>query len=730
MRRFALLLLSLSFMTAVFWGGSRTELKTVALDLDLPANDNAPIAVSHGTSAHAMPPMDVCFAPGTPESYVAEIEDKIWGSRNALDYYASSRWSTTATNPSTGSAGHPITLTYSFIPDGTQIHDQQWGTAPSQLFARMNELFGTPDVWQAKFAQIFAEWARVTGVHYVQVADDGASFLTADGVLGSRGDVRIGCKALDGANGVLAYDYYPDGGDMVLDASENWALPGQDYIFLRNIIAHEHGHGLGLEHVCPTNNTKLLEPYYTPAFDGPQHDDIRGGQRNYGDPYELNNNAATATQIGTVTQDSSVVNASIDHTSDVDFYAFHISAGDGFTLTLQPVGLTYLMGPQQSDGTCSAGTPINSLNALNLDLYLYDGSGNTLLAQSTSHEAGEAERLFRYPVPLSGGDYQAKVTGGGGTDIQMYRLDFNIFDRNDPYLTVKPMDFDTTQSGYPVTLTTKLVNPTNGPRQVSAINMVGPFTVAQQAPLTIPAGDSVALNVTYAAAQLGVQTGSMTITHDGPTGTIVCDLSGATVGVHLAFAGSDSLDFGDVPVGSTDSSRFPIRAVGNTSLIITSISASAPFSIGLQLPDTIGASQSEFIYPRFSPLVVGGWSGTIVFVSNGMESPDTLRVFGNAIPSAAANETVRIPKVFRLAQNYPNPFNPRTTISFDLPCTTEVRVQVFDVQGRLVRELASGVMQAGTHNVYFDGTDLATGIYFCRLTSPQFNALKKMALIK
>jgi hypothetical protein len=729
MKLLALLLVSLAVLAGVFWAAGQvasTAPRTTLAGVSMAT----PVTASAAISEPRLPqPPEVCFAPGTSDEYMAEVQRRIWGDRTPLDYFLSSRWSTTATDGFTGSQGEPITLTYSFIPDGTTISDN-WGSASSQLFSRMNTLFGSPAVWQAKFAQAFGEWARLAGIHYVQVSDDGSVFPDAGGQLGSRGDVRIGCKTLDGASGVLAYDYYPDGGDMVLDASENWGTTSQDFIFFRNIITHEHGHGLGLEHVCPANSTKLLEPYYTPTFDGPQHDDIRAGQRNYGDHWEPNNAVATATNLGTVTQDSTLANVSIDHQADEDWYSFTVQAGNGLSLTLDPVGYSYLNGPQNSDGSCTDGTLINSLDDANLNLYLYNSAGSSILAQSISQPVGVSERIFRYPVPAGGGSYKVKVTATGSDAIQLYRVQFGIYNRNDPFLSVAPLDFDTTTQYVPVTRVIYLVNPASGPRQVTALNTAGPFTITPSAPFSIPALDSVALSVTYGADQLGQQTGSLTVTHDGPAGTLTCGLTGAAIGVRFTVVGMDTVNIGDVPVGGIDSLRVPIRALGNVPLVISVVVASPHFSLGLHLPDTLGPSQTRFIYPRFAPVSVGNFLGTLVFEHNGLGSPDTILVQGRGVPSAAVPDGPVLPRVFRLAQNYPNPFNPTTRIGFDLPCTTRVTVQIFDVQGREVRRLVDDVLSAGSHTVTFDGTSLSSGIYFCRMTSPQFHAIEKMALIK
>ena len=89
-----------------------------------------------------------------------------------------------------------------------------------------------------------------------------------------------------------------------------------------------------------------------------------------------------------------------------------------------------------------------------------------------------------------------------------------------------------------------------------------------------------------------------------------------------------------------------------------------------------------------------------------------------------------LPQQFTLDQNYPNPFNPFTTISFTLPETGKVNLSVFDISGRLVATLADGWRDAGTHEVTFDGSDLASGIYAYRLEAGEYMASGKMVLVK
>ncbi len=92
--------------------------------------------------------------------------------------------------------------------------------------------------------------------------------------------------------------------------------------------------------------------------------------------------------------------------------------------------------------------------------------------------------------------------------------------------------------------------------------------------------------------------------------------------------------------------------------------------------------------------------------------------------------TVATPSKFELLQNYPNPFNPTTEISFDLPKESNVKLSVFNVLGQKVADLLNEKLSAGTHSVKFDGSNLTSGIYFYKMQSNGFTAIKKMILVK
>ena len=106
-------------------------------------------------------------------------------------------------------------------------------------------------------------------------------------------------------------------------------------------------------------------------------------------------------------------------------------------------------------------------------------------------------------------------------------------------------------------------------------------------------------------------------------------------------------------------------------------------------------------------------------------------VFHGPVSVAAAGA----PKRAALHQNYPNPFNPGTAIAFTLDGPSEIRLAVYDLRGRLVRELAREQRGSGTHEIYWNGLDergiqTGAGIYLCRLQAGAGTFIRKMIIVK
>jgi hypothetical protein len=96
----------------------------------------------------------------------------------------------------------------------------------------------------------------------------------------------------------------------------------------------------------------------------------------------------------------------------------------------------------------------------------------------------------------------------------------------------------------------------------------------------------------------------------------------------------------------------------------------------------------------------------------------------------AVHDQGSLPAEFQLQQNYPNPFNPSTTISFSLAKAGYVTLKVYNILGQEVGTLLDGYQAPRTYNLRFEGTGLASGVYFYRLSAPGVDLVKKMLLAK
>ncbi|MCH7498328.1 MAG: T9SS type A sorting domain-containing protein, partial [Candidatus Marinimicrobia bacterium] len=99
------------------------------------------------------------------------------------------------------------------------------------------------------------------------------------------------------------------------------------------------------------------------------------------------------------------------------------------------------------------------------------------------------------------------------------------------------------------------------------------------------------------------------------------------------------------------------------------------------------------------------------------------------------DESDQIPTAYALHQNFPNPFNPTTTMKFALPMASNITLRVFDLRGRVVRELVSGHWKSGYHRVIWNGKtdngrDVPSGIYIAHLVTPDYTKSIKMVLLK
>ena len=354
-------------------------------------------------------------------------------------------WQVTASGFRTGT-GIPGTITWSIVPDGTTVPGG--GSAlpgPSNLNSFLNTTFTGGATGEELIEQAFNRWDELSGLTAVRESnDDGRTInnFVSDGTIGARGDIRIGGQALDGPSGTLAFNFLPDaGGDMVIDTSEAgfFGFSSNNNRAFRNVVMHELGHAIGLNHVQSTSDALLLEPTINLAFDGPQLDEVRAIQFVFGDAFEETNDGlgnstvSTATDLGSLSsgglieigKDADVPTQAISPTAidfvsisgagDVDVYAFTVTTSSNVDIVLTPLGGVFTQG-----STLGSATSFDANSRVDLALSVFDSDGESLLASSDLLGLGGTESISS--IALEPGTYYAQITGVQDT-IQLYSLE-------------------------------------------------------------------------------------------------------------------------------------------------------------------------------------------------------------------------------------------------------------------------------------------------------------------
>ncbi|MCL4548571.1 MAG: discoidin domain-containing protein, partial [Bacteroidetes bacterium] len=112
-----------------------------------------------------------------------------------------------------------------------------------------------------------------------------------------------------------------------------------------------------------------------------------------------------------------------------------------------------------------------------------------------------------------------------------------------------------------------------------------------------------------------------------------------------------------------------------------------------------------------------------------------IEVYNLTTPTSVNEKETELPFSFKLSNNYPNPFNPSTTINYEIPRASNVRIEIFNSLGQLVKVLTDSFHQAGKYSSIWNGDDssgslVASGVYFYRMSAEGFTLVKKMVLMK
>lgn len=179
-----------------------------------------------------------------------------------------------------------------------------------------------------------------------------------------------------------------------------------------------------------------------------------------------------------------------------------------------------------------------------------------------------------------------------------------------------------------------------------------------------------------------------------------------------------------------EENRLTLILANTTSLMLSDISVSAA-----DIPEGISISPSHFDIPSIQEGSYRETEFTVRLLENA-PTAGTMEVLfevsdgrGNIWEKVIRLQTDS-PSEVNLIQNFPNPFNPSTIIRFELPDANDVRLDVYDMLGRRVAQLINDRMTAGRHEITFDASNLASGVYMYRLITDNQVINRQMVLIK
>ena len=247
--------------------------------------------------------------------------------------------------------------------------------------------------------------------------------------------------------------------------------------------------------------------------------------------------------------------------------------------------------------------------------------------------------------------------------------------------------------------------------------------------------DSFETCALFFPGEVGEFEGTLTITSNDPDeGEVVVALSGIGIeppSPHIIVT-PDTLDFGEVGIDHYLNLLITINNVGNDDLTVSDISTEVDyFSVGFDGEFTLEPDSSREVVVTFAPEEVGEFEGMLTISSDDPDNPEvTVRLIGVGLDLAITGSVNPIPDRFYLSEAYPNPFNAVTKISYGLPVSSHVLLQVFDVKGQLVNTLIDGERHAGSYIICWNGRSNPTGLYYFRMESSDFSSVQKVILMR
>ncbi len=258
---------------------------------------------------------------------------------------------------------------------------------------------------------------------------------------------------------------------------------------------------------------------------------------------------------------------------------------------------------------------------------------------------------------------------------------------------------------------------------------------------SVPPGGIQKIYITFVPARKTSYSARIIFTHNAPGTPDTVLVTGKGISPPRATTKNvTTINFGSVGAGTSKNDSFLIYNIGNTDVIITSVTSTNAIFSATPTTGTIAANDSMQFYVTVSPVNELAQDGYIILNYANSLDPDSIYVRTDAVTGIKIVKG-GVPTEYAIYQNYPNPFNPTTTIQFDLPEASIVKLSVFNILGQEVAKLIDGELQAGSQSIVWNsnntaGVSLASGMYFYRINATsthsgkQFTEVKRMTLIK
>ncbi len=193
---------------------------------------------------------------------------------------------------------------------------------------------------------------------------------------------------------------------------------------------------------------------------------------------------------------------------------------------------------------------------------------------------------------------------------------------------------------------------------------------------------------------------------------------------------SHAITYGTVNLPTSKKDSIQLTNIGPNAVHFKVTSTKAAF-VAASDSVAVNPGTSKYLVITFTPPDTNSQSGYIKLVYDALGSPDSVAVSGKGRTVVRVDDPQSLlPTSFSLAQNYPNPFNPSTQISYAVPKSSKITLEIFDVLGKKVATLVNGIVQPGFYTANFNASSMSSGIYFYRLSSPGAIFTKKMMLLK